>query len=791
MLYYVLKHNIHGRLRVSVPHTRDAYAFFVSLEQVLSAFSFVRNIRSNPLCSTIVVQYEKVENCYDLPLDRILESINFYAKKEYDENFSAEKRKLTLIKKAKRQRNQANKIAKSAKREIKLERYVKNKRSADCDCKNAKEQKNLLAPALFRFLSLSSVFGVVFLRSFITKIPMSQTLLSPLGVTSFVFSLPLLKNGYKQLKSKKIALDGFLGAGCMATAASGQSLAAFEILWINAAAELLTAFVTEKSRKSISSILQIASHHTFTLVDGVEVETKVSNLKEGDIVVLHTGEKVCVDGEIIDGHALLDEAPISGRADMVQKSIGDTVLAGTFVSQGLIYVCAKQVGDKTYLSRVLCLVENELANKASIEGIADKLARKLIILGFFATGATLLLTQNISRAFTVLLVMACPCATALSASTAISAAMNVAAKKNILIKGGRYLEAVGKIDCVCFDKTGTLTVSDPQLSDIVLINYNKTSPKAKIAEESELLQLVLSTEMHNHHPLAQAIKQEAEKREILPIEHSCCEYFLGMGMAATINEHEILVGNHKLLELHGISLEPSNDKFHNLNATLKKARDLRLKGKTVLFVVKDRELFALLAFDNPIRKEAKAIIQTLKRTGVKDVYLITGDEENTAKTLAQELGIHSYFPSVMPEEKANIIKELQAKYASVLMVGDGINDAIALTQADIGIAMGAGGSEVAVEAADITLVNDDLCGIVYLRELSKYTIDVVHQNFWIATGSNVVGVVLGAFGIINPVLAGTLHIAHTLGVLASSSRLLTYEVDEDLNVGCEDLHYYK
>ncbi len=769
MLYYKIQHQIPGRIRISIPSVLRSEKSFAYIEEKLNNFSFVSSLRSNSLCGSLIVTYTKYNESYSLASHKIIENI------QESLHF------LNSKKKAKKQ--SSNKKRKSSTLAFK-------KNNENCDCKVGTEHKELLKPATLRFISLSGILGLTFLRSAIVRVPVSQALLSPLGIASVLFSLPLLNNGYKQLKSKKIALDGILGIGCVATAFNSQALAAYEILWINAGAELLTAWVTERSRKSISSILQVTSHHTFTLVDGVEVETKVSSLKEGDIVVLHTGEKVCVDGEIIDGYALLDEAPISGRAELVSKSIGDNVLAGTFVSQGLIYVAAKEVGDKTYLSRVLCLVEDELKNKAPIEGIADKLARKLVFLGFIATGATYLFTANIQRAFTVLLVMACPCATALSASTPISAAISAAAKKNILIKGGRYLEELSEINCICFDKTGTLTVSEPKLTDIILLeNLIHAEPTTSAEKEAEnlLLQLAVSTEMHNHHPLAQAIKKEAEKRAILPLEHTCCEYFLGMGMMATIDNSEILVGNHKLIEMHTIPFELSQQSQATQKSVHNEVAYLRSRGKTVLFVAKDKQLIGLLSFDNPIRNEAKAIINTLKQTGIEHMYLITGDEENTARTLSEELEIQGYFSSVMPNEKAEIIKRLQKEHGSVLMVGDGINDAAALVQADIGVAMGAGGSEVAVEAADITLVNDDLCGIVYLHELSKKSIHVVHQNFWLATGSNIGGVVLGALGIINPVLAGTLHIAHTLGVLASSSRLLTYEVEDELNIGCENL----
>ncbi len=768
MTYYKIKHQVLGRLRVKVELANRNELYFALIERNLSSLSFVSFVRINSACNSIVVTYQKLKQSDSSFVKQILENINASAKQIME-----------MHNKNLHENKSINKILGLTSNIFKAVTNVKD--DTNCNCNDVAKHGDLIKPAFMRFMALTSIFSLVFIKKVAFNAPISQALFSPLGIASVVFSVPLIKSGAKQLKQKKVSLDGFLGTGCIATAFSSQALAAFEILWINAGAELLTAWITERSRKSISNILQATSHHTFTLVDGVEVETKISDLKEGDIVVLHTGEKVCIDGEIINGHALLDESPISGRADLMQKSIGDMVLAGTFVSQGLIYVCAKQVGDQTYLSRVLCLVEDELANKASVEGLADKLAKRLIILGFVATGLTLLFTKSISRAFTVLLVMACPCATALSASTPISAAINIASKKNILIKGGRYLEEVGKVDCICFDKTGTLTISEPKLMEIVLLKDRiKNIPSSEIEAENILLKLVLSTEMHNHHPLAQAIKKEAEQRKISPFDHTCCEYFLGMGMMATVEGDEILVGNHKLMEHLGIEFDESMLIYTGKNFVFEQVKRLRMLGRTVLFVAKNKEIVALLAFDNPIRSEAKAVIETLKNTGIKNVYLITGDEENTARTLSKSLGIDGYFASVMPTEKSDIIKQLQTKYGSVLMVGDGINDAVALTQADVGIAMGAGGSEVAIEAADITLVNDDLCGIVYLHELSKKTINVVHQNFWLATSSNLAGVALGFFGIINPVLAGTLHIAHTLGVLASSSRLLSFEPEDGI-----------
>ncbi len=754
--YCTIRHNIKGRLRVCIKKARYNEAWLLHVMACVQNLPHILYCRINAKCNSLVINYHTKH----LDLQTIIQQINLAM------DFLLNKEALTK------------------------KRFVANVCDAKCACRITEPKKDLVRPAAIRFAGLTAVMAGVFIRTKIFKLTINQSLLSPLGAITILACLPLFKESYKQLQKKKISLEGFLGTGCVAAVFSSQTLSGLEILWINQGAELLNAWVTERSRKSISDILQETSHHTFRLVNGVEVETKVSDLVEGDIVVLHTGEKVCIDGEIIDGHALIDESPITGRADFISRSTGDSVLAGTFVRQGLIYVCAQKVGDQTYLSRILCLVEDSVANKAPIEGVGDKLAKNMIRLGLLATVGTYFFTGDLWRAFTVSLVMACPCATSLAAGTAISAAMSAASKRNILIKGGRYLEEVGKTDCICFDKTGTLTTSEPTFTDSLLIKSPEfylnllENTKDSVSQDSSLknnteqaakralLQLVLSTEMHNHHPLAQAIKQEAIRKHIEPIDHTCCEYFLGMGMTATINGHHIVVGNRKLMDYHQVEMTIENDSLRQEIA------ELRQTGKTVLFVACETELMGFLAFENPIRSESKHVINILKENGIKSTFLITGDEKNTAQNLSKDLGITDFYASVMPEQKASIVKELQSKYQSVIMVGDGINDALALTEANIGIALGAGGSEVAVEAADITLVNDDLYGIVYVHSLSKQAIKIVNQNFWLAFISNIFGMTLGATGYLSPFMAGMFHIVHTLGVLGNSSRLLSYEVKE-------------
>lgn len=627
----------------------------------------------------------------------------------------------------------------------------KSRATTKCVC--GRTEQGAVRKALLRFAAISAVLGGVVLHRALTGRAAAQTMTSPLGVAALLFTLPLIRSGIRRIKEQQVTLDGFLAAGSVAAVATGEALTSLEILWINSGAELLSAWIAERSRKNIASILEITSHHTFVLVDGVEVERRVEDLRPGDLVVLHTGEKISVDGVIVSGQALVDEAPISGRAEPEHRTKGDTVHAGTFVREGVIRVRAESVGDRTYLARVMHKVECALEHRAPIEGVADRLASSLVKLGLGATFATYVLTASAWRAFTVLLVMACPCATVLAASTAISAAVSAAARSRILIKGGRYLEEIGKCDTVFFDKTGTLTTTQPVLARMVTMNG---------AQESELLQLACSAETHNHHPLAQAVVREAAQRGIAATAHEVCEYHLGLGMRAEVHGHEVLVGNAKLARMY--KADPGRMALE--------ADELSARGLTVLYVFKDKQPMGLMGFSAQVRPEAKRVLHRLRSMGVRRFALITGDEQASAEYLANTLGIEECHASVMPEDKARVLLQAKARGERVLMVGDGINDALALARADVGAALGTAGSEVAVEAADIALAEDNLEAVADVYALSHRTLRVVHQNFWIATGSNLVGVIAGAVGMLSPVTAGLVHIGHTLGVLANSSRLL-------------------
>ena len=315
---------------------------------------------------------------------------------------------------------------------------------------------------------------------------------------------------------------------------------------------------------------------------------------------------------------------------------------------------------------------------------------------------------------------------------------------------------MGKLDTACFDKTGTITTTRPLVEHI--------TPLGEAGPE-ELLYLAASAELHNNHPLAKAVLDRAEQEGLRPGRHAVCEYFLGQGVRAELEGSQVLVGSRALMRRFGVSLRRAGQAISNLER----------QGLTPLLVARDGELLGCLGLAIPARDEAPWMLERLTQGGVAHRVMITGDGQSSAQALCGRLEFDECFYSKMPEEKAAIVRELREQGRTVMMVGDGINDALALAQADVGVAMGAGGAEVAIEAADIALVDDDLGGVVYVRELSQATMKVVRQNFWLATGSNLVGMVAGALGVLNPVAAGLIHIVHTLGILANSSRLLTYD----------------
>ena len=625
-----------------------------------------------------------------------------------------------------------------------------------------------LISKLARVILLTSFVAYAAIRSWIFKLPLAQNPLSLVAMVALAAIAPMLKEAVVDLSEKKgITLKPFLAAGCLVTIAMGEAFTALEILWVYNTAELTEDYVAERSRKAIRSILDVTPANAFVMIDGMEVETKVSEIRPDDIIAVHTGEKLPVDGLVVDGKALLEEASINGRADAVLRSKGDSVFAGTIVSQGTIFIQTVKTGEQTYLAGIMRMVEDSLANKAPVEQKTDELASRLIKIGFTATLATLLLTADPLRALTVMLVMACPCATVLSAGTAIMAAIANAARSNILIKGGLYLETVGKADVYCFDKTGTLTMEQPQVV--------KIAGRTPSLSHDQILSIAATAESHNQHPMALAILAAARKRGLSPEPHAVCEFTAGRGVLCTMRggDNIYLVGNHPFMDEHGVDVSYFDQKVvQQVQA-----------GNTVVYVAKNKAVQGMLGIVNRLRPETLKVLRCLRTDGVKSIHLVTGDSKHVAETMMNLFDFDDCRGQLLPEEKAQRVNELK-NGNTVVMVGDGINDALALARADVGIAMGAGGAEVALEAADIALADSDLESLMKMRNLSHKTMTVIDQNHFLAISTDLIGAALGMAGILSPIMAGMIHILHTGGILINSSRLLSWEPSDEPMVRC-------
>jgi len=625
-------------------------------------------------------------------------------------------------------------------------------KSCDCGSKVAYSTK------LRRVIWLSTFMLYSVVRMWIFRLPLAQNPISLIGLVAMAGAATLLKEAVVDVaEKKKLTATPFLAFGSLATIAMGQAFSALQIIWIYNVAELTEDYVGQRSRQAIRDILEVAPANAYVMVDGMELETKVADIRPGDVVVVHTGEKVPVDGVVNEGEALVDEASINGRSEAILRNRGDNVYAGTIVSQGVLFIHTIKTGEDTYLSHIMQMVEDSMSNKAPVEQKADELAARLMKVGIAATALTLLLTGDPMRALTVMLVMSCPCATVLAASSAVTAAVANAAKHSVLIKGGLYLETIGKADLYCFDKTGTLTMEQPEIIAVV-------GRTPSITEES-IIAMAATAESHNQHPMAKAILAEAEARNLSPEPHAVCEFKAGRGVLCTIGgDAVILVGNRQFMEEHEVDISWFN----------KKAAAQRDMGNTVVFVAKNGKSKGMLGVANPVRPEAVRVLNCLRGDGVKAMHLVTGDNEEVAQTMMNVFPFDDCRAALMPEEKATRVQELK-KGSIVVMVGDGVNDALALSHADIGIAMGVGGAEVAMEAADIALADSNLEGLMKVRNLSHKTMTIIDQNHYMAVSTDLIGAALGMLGMLSPIMAGMIHIFHTGGILLNSGRLLSWE----------------
>ncbi|RXJ62056.1 heavy metal translocating P-type ATPase [Halarcobacter anaerophilus] len=619
-------------------------------------------------------------------------------------------------------------------------------------CSLKKHDEKSWKRKLFEFALLSGYAIYIFVSENILGATIASTAFSLVGIISFVAAIPLLKESLEDIKQKRFTLQTFMSGTLLLAIFFGEATAAFEIIYILRGGMLLEEYIANRSRQEIQNLVELDVKKVYVLVDDVEIEVNIEELKQNDIVVCRSGEKIPVDGIITQGSAEINEAIINGRSEPEYKKESDEVFAGTVCERGRVFIKVIALGNETYISRTMREVELSLMQKSPSELEADRLANRLLKLGTALTVGTFLLTGSFSAAFSVMIIMSCPCATVLAASTAISGGIANAAKQGILIKGGDALENVSKSEVFCFDKTGTLTTGKPVITDIISLS-NK--------DEKLLLEYAASAEYRNSHPLANSIVKYADEKNIEINQNILSEVIPGFGVKSKIDDKRLLVGNKALLNRYKISLKD----YKNVSSKLLNS------GKTAVYIALDDEILGVLGFTHEVRKGTKQMIEDLRQRGVKHIALLTGDEVKVANGFALDFGFDSVFANQSPKGKADAIEELKKKYKSVVMVGDGVNDTYAMSKADVAISFAAGGSEAAIAVSDVAITHSHPEDIVNLYDVSKKSLNVVNQNYYIGTSTNLAGVALSAMGRLTPVGAGLIHIGHTIGIMANSSRL--------------------
>ncbi len=620
---------------------------------------------------------------------------------------------------------------------------VKRKENISCSlaaCQACYPKKDLKKSAL-SFGALSIYALGIFAT---TTLPPTLTL-----AVSIFAALPLFKEALQDIKKRKFTLQTFMSLSLLGACFIGEISTAFEVIYILRGGMLLEEYASNSSMAKVNELLSSDIKKAYILIDDVEMQIDIDEIKKGDVVVVRSGEKIPVDGTIISGEAEISEALINGRSEPSLKGINDDVFSNTLVQKGRIFIKTNAVGSQTYLSKIISQVEFALASRSEAEKQADKLASKLLTLGSFLTVGTFFITGSFLRAFSVMIVMSCPCATILAASTAISAGIAKGAKEGILIKGGEYLEKFGQSDVICFDKTGTLTTGKPIVESFFLNDVS----------EEEFFYKACLAEYRNNHPLALSITNYAKEMGIHIDKKTNSEFIVGMGAKLELENETILVGNAKLMKKFKIN----TDSFD-----VKKYKDA---GKSVVFVASNKKILGYLVFIHEPRVGIETLVKDLKNRGVKKIVLLTGDDEKVANDFAKKFDFDEVYADIMPEQKAEVVENLKNRYKIVSMVGDGINDTIAIARADVGISFASGGSEAAVEISDIAIINSNIKDILKLHDISKFSLKVVGQNYWIGTGTNLAGVGFASLGMLSPVAAGGLHIAHTVGIMANASRI--------------------
>ena len=561
-----------------------------------------------------------------------------------------------------------------------------------------------------------------------------------------VLGFPVLKQVMTALIKRRIISHTLMTASMLTAVVVGRWATAMLVILFMRLGDFIEKSTTEKARQAVRKLKQAAPQFAHKIIHGVETNVPVSELHSGDVIQVKPGESIPVDGKIIDGKAIVDQSAISGESMPIEKMEGDTVHAASIIRSGSLRVSTTAAGKDSLFGRIISMVEEAEANRGEIQRIADRFSSIYLPIVAFIALVTYLASGNAIAAAAVMAV-SCSCSFSLATPVAMLASIGTAAQQGLLFKGGKYIEGLAQIDTIYIDKTGTLTLGQPTITGMrSMRGYN----------EMEILQYAASVEQYSEHPLANAILRLAEKEEITPLPVQDFESEIGRGVSGRVNDVNVLISNNPLR---------SDKSQTRISETMRK------QGKTLMYVHIDGEVAGILGAEDIIRPDAKQALEAIKHISSDHIVLISGDHTAAVKPIADQLGI-AFEAEMLPHEKIAMVMRSQKEGRRVMMIGDGINDAPALAQADIGVAMGASGTDIAIETAHIVLLREDWGLIPQAFQIAEHTMRIVRINIFLTAIYNLAGITLAAFGLLAPVVAAAMQSIPDVGIMANSARLL-------------------
>ena len=576
----------------------------------------------------------------------------------------------------------------------------------------------------------------------------ASNLFLPAPVTSalaVIRSAKYIKEGLLALWHRKLSVAVLDATAVTVSMVRGDFATAGSVMFMLRLGEILEEWTHKKSVADLASAMSLRVENVWQQVDGTEVLTKVTDVKPGDRIVIRTGGMIPLDGRVVEGEAMVNQSSLTGESMPVAKRPGSPVYAGTVAEEGECVVCVEKVSGSGRYDRVVRMIEESEKLKSTAEDKASRMADRLVPYTLGGTAVTYLLTRDVTKMLAVLMVDF-SCALKLAIPVAVLSAMRESSGHHISVKGGRFLEAVAKADTIVFDKTGTLTYATPKVAQVVPFGGHR---------EADMLRLAACLEEHYPHSMANAVVEEAKRRGLTHEEyHSQVQYVVAHGISSMVEDKKVIIGSaHFVFEDEGCCIpEGEQEKYDALPAAY-----------SHLYLCIDGELAAVICIHDPLRREAKDAVKALHESGFTNVVMMTGDNRRTAESVAAEVGVDAVYAEVLPEDKAAFIRQEKEKGHTVIMVGDGVNDSPALSEADAGIAISTGAA-IAREIADITVASEDLFELVTLRKLSEALMDRIHGSYRFIVAFNLSLITLGVAGVLPPAISALLHNTSTLGI---------------------------